>query len=105
MVITSFCVNSDQKEYLTVMTEMEGQGQKSRWWDDSTADAAGKKKKCASDLYSSKKFVYTIVCTDPSDDQCFYLMTEDDNRSGYFVQYASFFTWGLMRMMSAVAML
>ena len=101
MVITSFCVNSDQKEYLTVMTEMEGQGQERKWWDISTADGS----KWASDIYSSKKFVYTIVCTDPSDDQRFCLMTEDDNRSGYFVQYASFFTWGLMRMMSAVAML
>ncbi|XP_063727727.1 uncharacterized protein LOC134855207 isoform X2 [Symsagittifera roscoffensis] len=92
MVITSFCVNSDQKEYVTVMTEMEGQGQESRWWDDSTADGSRESRKWADDLYSSKKFVYTIVCTDPSDDQCFYLMTKDDDRSGYSVRYASFFT-------------
>ena len=83
MLITCFCVNSDQKEYVTVMTKMEGQGQESRWWDPNTADGELEKRKWESNLYSSKKFVYTIVCKDPSDGQYFSVMTKDDNRNGY----------------------
>ena len=83
MLITSFCANSDQKEYLTVMTKMEGQRQESRWWDPNTADGELEKRKWESDLYSSKKFVYTIVCKDPSDGQYFSVMTKDDDRNGY----------------------
>ena len=90
-IITSFCVNSDLKEYLVVMTEMEGRGQESKWFNDRTTHGAQERDKWTDDLYQRRELLYTIACDDPSDYHTFYVTTEDADRSGHQLKFAPFF--------------
>ena len=80
-VITSFCINHELREYLVVMTEMEGCEQASGWFQKRTADGYRERVKWL-EIYLRRRLVDTIVCGDSSDNQTFYVMTSDEDRNG-----------------------